>query len=67
MARALLKNPDIYIFDETFANLDSETRNAFENIINFDLKNKTVILIEHSNDLNICFDNILNVNDYTTN
>ncbi|MFV0379885.1 MAG: ABC transporter ATP-binding protein [Anaerorhabdus sp.] len=62
LARALLKNPEIYIFDETFANLDKQTREEFQNIIKNDLKDKTVILIEHNDNLEIEFNKILELN-----
>ena len=47
LARSLVKNSDIYIFDESFANLDIKAeRILLEGIFKF-LKNKTIIVISH--------------------
>lgn len=47
LARALLKNSDIYIFDEAFHNIDVEKeRVILANIFSY-LKDKTVIVISH--------------------
>ena len=47
IARSLVKNSDIYIFDETFSTLDLKSeRVLLENIFKY-LKNKTVIVISH--------------------
>lgn len=47
MARALVKNADIYIFDELTSELDSETESAIcETIANLS-KDKTVITVAH--------------------
>ena len=47
LARALLKNSDIYIFDEAFHNIDVEKeRVILVNIFSY-LQDKTVIVISH--------------------
>src|SRR5699024_11638004 len=47
LARALLKNSDIYIFDEAFHNIDVEKeRVILANIFSY-LQDKTVIVISH--------------------
>ena len=47
LARSLIKNSDIYIFDESFSALDIEgERKLLKNIFNY-LKDKTVIVISH--------------------
>ena len=47
LARALLKNSDIYIFDEAFHNIDvDKERIILSNIFSY-LKDKTVIVISH--------------------
>ena len=47
LARSLLRESDIYIFDEALSHIDIETANKIlENIFKY-LKNKTVIVISH--------------------
>lgn len=47
MARALLHNSDIYIFDEATSNIDMESENQIMEAIKLLAKTKTVILISH--------------------
>lgn len=47
IARAMLKNPQIYIFDEPSANLDAESEELVSNVIEELAKTKTVIVIAH--------------------
>lgn len=47
IARILLKNPDIFIFDESTSALDTILENNIIDIINTELKQKTVIMISH--------------------
>ena len=47
MARAILFNCDIYIFDEATSNVDVESEESIMNIIKEIAKTKTVILISH--------------------
>lgn len=49
LARVLLRDNDIVIFDESIANIDHETRVIIKDIIRNKLKNKIVILIDHNN------------------
>lgn len=48
IARALLKDSKIYIFDEATSNIDVESEEIIMNIIFNMSKNKTVIVISHS-------------------
>ena len=48
IARALLYDADLYIFDEAFKGLDSETRKKVAEYILSSLKGKTLIFISHS-------------------
>ncbi len=47
LARALLHDGEIYIFDEATSNIDSDSENEIMNIIKELAKSKTVILISH--------------------
>lgn len=47
LARALLSNSMVYIFDEATSNIDVESENAIHEIINTLSKEKIVILISH--------------------
>ncbi|WP_062551554.1 ABC transporter ATP-binding protein [Peptoniphilus phoceensis] len=49
LARVLLRDNDVIIFDESIANVDYETRNVVKEIINNELNNKIVIVIDHNN------------------
>jgi len=51
IARELLKGADIFLFDEATNNCDQETRVRLSNLINCQLKDKTVIIISHNNDV----------------
>jgi len=45
IARALVKNPDIYIFDESFSALDFRTELKLRRALKEKLKDKTVIIV----------------------
>lgn len=47
IARALLKDADIYIFDEATSNIDVESEELIMNVIHDIAKTKTVLLISH--------------------
>ncbi len=47
LARAFLKNNEIFVFDEPTSSLDFETENSILNTINTKLSDKTVIMIAH--------------------
>lgn len=48
IARALIKNADVYIFDEAASNIDFETKEYLKMIIQKYLASKIVIIIDHS-------------------
>lgn len=63
IARALIKQPEILIFDDSLSALDTETEeNILENIEK-DLKNCTSIIITHRESSAKNADSILNLND----
>ena len=45
IARALVKNPDIYIYDDSFSALDYKTDAALRNALQKDLSDKTLIVV----------------------
>lgn len=45
IARALAKNPDIYIFDDSFSALDFKTEAKLRESLKNEIKNKTVLII----------------------
>jgi ATP-binding cassette subfamily B protein len=47
IARALLRNPDLLIFDEATSHLDTATERAIQQSLKSALANKTVILVAH--------------------
>ena len=47
LARAILKNAGMYIFDEASSNIDVESEETIMNVIKSMAQNKTVILISH--------------------
>lgn len=47
IARALLANRDVYIFDEAASNIDAESEDAIVSLIQKLAKHKTVIMITH--------------------
>lgn len=51
LARALVRDTPIYIFDEVTANLDNESEMAINSILKGRLKNKTVLLVTHRPDV----------------
>lgn len=63
LARAILKESDIYIFDEATSNVDAESEDKIMEVINDLAKKKTVILISHRLFNVINSDNILVMNN----
>lgn len=63
VARAMLKESDIYIFDEATSNVDAASEDKIMEVINELAKKKTVILISHRLFNVINSDNILVMND----
>ncbi len=51
LARTLMRDADVYIFDESFSCIDTESRNRiFANIVQY-LSDKIVVVITHNGDL----------------
>lgn len=66
IARALLKNPDIIIFDEATSSLDAESENMIKETID-DLRiAKTIIIVTHRPALLKGSDRILTIDGYNT-
>ena len=47
LARALLKDAPVYIFDEATSNIDAESEEMIMNVIHHLAKTKTILLISH--------------------
>jgi ATP-binding cassette subfamily B protein len=47
IARALLRRPDVLIFDEATSHLDTATEQAIQNSLRSELAGKTVVLVTH--------------------
>ncbi|MCB9493083.1 MAG: ABC transporter ATP-binding protein [Epsilonproteobacteria bacterium] len=65
IARALLKNPDIMIFDEATSSLDDESERMIKLAINELPKEKTVLIVSHRMSMLDNVDRILLVNNKT--
>ena len=51
MARALIKNSPIFVFDEATSNVDSESIRQINSLLHTALKRKTVIVVSHQTDI----------------
>ena len=59
LARSILRNSNIYIFDEALSGIDiTKEKKVLENIFSY-LKDKTVIVISHRFNNKKCFDRVL--------
>lgn len=63
LARSLLRNSDIYIFDEAFSQIDSRKRDIIvKNIFNY-LREKTIIVISHNISNKSLFNKVFRIED----
>lgn len=63
LARSLLRNSDIYIFDEAFSQIDSKKRDIIiKNIFNY-LRGKTIIVISHNISNKCLFNRVFRIED----
>ena len=51
LARALMRDTPVYVFDESISNMDAEGEKMFLDLINGYLQEKTVIIISHRDNL----------------
>ena len=63
LARALLKESKIYIFDESFSEIDVERERKIVKNIKKDYKDKTIIVISHRYDNNDLYDKVINLKE----
>ncbi|OLS02195.1 ATP-binding cassette domain-containing protein [Tissierella creatinophila] len=65
VARALMKDADIIIFDEAVVNIDESTKKIIKEIILKEFKNKIVIIIDHTGYFDDIINDFINLNkDY---
>ena len=62
LARAIVSDKKIFIFDEATSNVDHITIKAFKELFNTVLSSKTVICVSHTDEVICCFDNIIELN-----
>lgn len=62
LIRCFIKDVDIYLLDEPLKALDAESRIAFKHFIKDQLKDKTVIIIDHSNSFEDYVDTVYEIN-----
>lgn len=63
IARSILRNADIFIFDEATANIDIESKNVITNIIKNNLKDKIRIIISHDSEVVTYTDEIIYIDN----
>ncbi|MBO4863971.1 MAG: ABC transporter ATP-binding protein [Eubacterium sp.] len=63
LARALIINRPILVFDEATSNLDRMSMNIFTDLFETKLKDTTVICVSHSEEIINCFDNRISISD----
>jgi len=63
IARALIKDAPIIIFDEATSSLDSHTESAFQDVLSDQLKNKTTLIVAHRLSTIINCENIIFLED----
>lgn len=67
IARGILKDVDVFLFDEATSNLDNEAVQLFKNDIFQVLSDKICIFIEHGNDFDDLCEKTVDMNSYTIN
>lgn len=63
MARVLIKQPEVFIFDDSLSALDTKTEKQILGNLNTSIQDKTVIIITHRIPSHIKFDKILVLED----
>ena len=63
IARALVRKPRLLIFDEITNHLDQESQKTILNIITSLRGKVTILFVSHSNQTNLDFDKIVNLNE----
>ena len=64
IARALIKNPDILIFDESTSFVDKQTENEIIEFIRIIKKEKTIIYVTHDTKLVHIFDETIDLDKF---
>ncbi len=64
LARAFLKDSNIYILDESFSEIDIKSERKILNNLFKNYSNKTIIVITHRLDNNFLYDQVINIEDF---
>lgn len=67
LVRGILKESEVYIFDEPLTSLDTKTRENVIHMIDVETKGKTVIIITHDTEINNIVDRQVNLLDIQNN
>lgn len=67
IARAILREADVFIFDEATANIDIESKKIISNIIKNHLNNKIRIIISHDSEIVTYVDDTIYIDNKTIN
>ncbi len=67
LVRGILKDSEVYIFDEPLTSLDTKTRENVIHMIDVETKGKTVIIITHDTEINNIVDRQVNLLDIQNN
>lgn len=63
LARMIVKNPDVMIFDEATSNLDTKTSDLLKELIHSIFSDKICIIITHDPEMASIADTIINLSD----
>jgi len=63
IARALLKDSDILIFDEATTHLDKESEKKIEELVSHDFRHKTCLVISHKKWESVGIDKLIELED----
>lgn len=63
IARALIKNPDMIVFDEATSNIDKASKDMFKEVIQDQLRDKLVFIIDHTSEFDDISSKVINLDN----